>query len=748
MSQDGTQRPSSSVMPETSDYQPPAWDSWSDSPDSYPEPDASGRSRDANPAGWAGDDTAAMSRADITALDEDDDGDDALDGADRPHDSHRFHEAYDLDPTEALPATGEAELDEARPTRRNLRAESDASEDTAQSTFFDQEREPELCVGTVISERYRLEEPKAEGARTASWRAFDQKLSRPVMVHLLNLGTQRNEEVLSAARQAAIATDSRFLRVLDAVGPDGVTLSGNFPDDALGAYIVSEYVPGLNMEELLATGPLSGLEAAWIARELADALAPMHAEALFHQRLSPKTVVVTGTGNVKIVGFLIEEAIRPDPALTSPSSSRAAQQEADVRAIGQLLYASLVNRWPAPQTQADRLHWGLSAAPMDDRGWLTPRQVRAGVSPALDVVCDQVLSEAPRSGALPITTAAELDAALSRVLGSADASADLEHRVRYPTQSPPVTDSLPATDVPRPRSIAATPVAVRRHGGSPSGPAPSGYSASSGYSAAPAAPVSSSQQVSSQHPTPDRGGQPIGSPVSASDTPVPPPATRHRSGVDEARADERGPTPRYWLMALVALVLLSLVAGLIAVGVNNRGEGSEDPSAGTSTSAAPSGPVSHKIAEVTDFDPEADGGNNEERPGEVARAWDKNPKTAWTTLRYLNNPKLGGLKPGVGLLVDLGRPVKVGRVVVTLQGSPTGLQVLVPAKDPTGATAPTDSIKSWRKIAENPKAGARAELRPSSVTETRYVLVYLTSLPSVGDNGYRGAVAEIEVLDR
>lgn len=728
MSQDGTEHSAPSVMPETSDYQPPAWDSWSDSPDSYPEPDASGRSRDANPASWAGDDTAAMSRADITALDEDDDG--------------RAHELDDLEPTEALPATADPKPDEARPTRRNPMAESDSAEGSARARFFDQEREPELCVGTVISERYRLEELKAEGASTASWRAFDQKLSRPVMVHLLNLGAHRNEEVLSAARQAAIATDSRFLRVLDAVGPDGVTLSGNFPDEALGAYIVSEYVPGLNMEELLSTGPLSGLEAAWIARELADALAPMHAEALFHQRLSPNTVVVTGTGNVKIVGFLIEEAIRPDPALTSPSSSRAAQQEADVRAIGQLLYASLVNRWPAPQTQADRLHWGLSAAPMDDRGWLTPRQVRAGVSPALDVVCDQVLSEAPRSGALPITTAAELDAALSRVLGSADASADLEHRVRYPTQSPPVTGSLPATDVPRPRSIAATPVAVRRHGGSPSGPAPSGYSA------APAAQVSSSQQVSSQHPTPDRGGQPLGSPVSASDTPVPPPATRHRSGVDAARADERGPTPRYWLMALVALVLLSLVAGLIAVGVNNRREGTEDPSPGTSTSAAPSGPVSHKIAKVTDFDPEADGGNNEERPGEVARAWDKNPKTAWTTLRYLNNPKLGGLKPGVGLLVDLGRPVQVGRVVVSLQGSPTGLQVLVPAKDPTGATAPTDSIKSWRKIAENPKAGARAELRPSSVTETRYVLVYLTSLPSVGDNGYRGAVAEIEVLDR
>ena len=74
-----------------------------------------------------------------------------------------------------------------------------------------------LPAGTVLASRYRLEELIGESQPTVTWRAFDQVLSRSVLVHLLAPGDPGEDELLTAARKASVATDSRFLRVLDAV---------------------------------------------------------------------------------------------------------------------------------------------------------------------------------------------------------------------------------------------------------------------------------------------------------------------------------------------------------------------------------------------------------------------------------------------------------------------------------------------------------------------------------------------------
>ena len=59
------------------------------------------------------------------------------------------------------------------------------------------------------------------------------------------------------------------------------------------------------------------------------------------------------------------------------------------------------------------------------------------------------------------------------------------------------------------------------------------------------------------------------------------------------------------------------------------------------------------------------------------------------------NPKLGGLKSGVGLLVDLGKPTEVGQVRLTLLGSPTSLQILAaPGATPAAPPAPTAWTRS------------------------------------------------------
>ena len=212
-----------------------------------------------------------------------------------------------------------------------------------------------------------------------------------------------------------MATDSRFLRVLDAV---------QSTDPELGSYIVCEYATGQSLEMILSHGPLSGLEAAWVVREVADALAGVHSLGLYHQRINPDTVIITPTGNVKIVGLLIEAALRPaDGTLVHGADT---PELVDVTDLGRLLYACLVSRWPGGPA------FSLPDAPVLGRRWVTPRQVRAGVSPALDNVCDQILGDPPRHRANPITTAHGVVNALTKVLGSADASGDLERRLQQP----------------------------------------------------------------------------------------------------------------------------------------------------------------------------------------------------------------------------------------------------------------------------------------------------------------------------
>ena len=198
-------------------------------------------------------------------------------------------------------------------------------------------------------------------------------------------------------------------------------------DTAVGSYIVCEYATGQSLQMIVNHGPLSSLEAAWITREVADALAGVHSLGLYHRRLSPETVIITPSGNIKIVGLLIEAALRPGADTALPQAT--SPEQVDVTDLGRLLYASLVCRWPGGPA------FGLPNAPMVGRRWMSPRQVRAGVSPALDNVCDQILGDQPRHHAAPITTASGIVTALTKVLGTADAAPDLERRLRQPIPS-------------------------------------------------------------------------------------------------------------------------------------------------------------------------------------------------------------------------------------------------------------------------------------------------------------------------
>ena len=352
-------------------------------------------------------------------------------------------------------------------------------------------------VGRLLAGRFRLDERLAVLGRTQTWRAHDQVLSRPVLVHLLPSADPQTPSVLQAARRAATATDSRFLRVLDVIedGADG--------EDGT-AYLVYEYAAGQTLAKVLASGPLTGVEAAWVTAEVADALAPLHSQGLFHRHLGPSTVLVTSSGNIKLLSFGVDATGRlPRGGV-----------EDDVAAIGDLLYACLVAHWP----HGDR--FGLPAAPLGPDGRaVPPAEVRTGVAPALNQIQQRIAGSDATFG-VRLVTAQAIAGELQAILGRASAAADLGARLAGPPPQPAPTAATMSSPPPIPT------------------------------------PASNKLYVSSPVPEGEETGDFVAAALDHSErfTPVPPPGPAK-------------PAPRPRLPLLFSALVLVMVVGLVAAAI-------------------------------------------------------------------------------------------------------------------------------------------------------------------------------------
>ncbi|TCO46218.1 serine/threonine protein kinase [Kribbella antiqua] len=541
-----------------------------------------------------------------------------------------------------------------------------------------------VSPGALLAGRYRIAELLAEidGARV--WRAVDEVLSRAVVVDVLPVGDPRTNLLFDAARRAAAAADPRFLRVLDCDMHDGVT------------YCVREWAGGRPLERMLSSGPLTGQQAGWLAREVSEALENLHRTGNAHGSISPSTVVVTDAGAIKVVGLATEAALRS----TGPGSP-----EQDVRALGELLYASLTGRWPGPAPA-----WGLQPAPVEHGRLLSPRQVRAGVPRSLDDISDRLLSDPPRHHAPPITSAAGLSAALSGVVGSShEPPSQMDETVAIARQNGSVDDATQVVPQQTPPALDPTPYQSSN-----------GHEVQSAYSA-PAEPRSRRQ---------------------------PPPPTDN--GYGRRRPPEERKPKGSWggriliLLAVLALLSVIAMAQFLLKGAMNNDQGSGSGGAttapqSTGTTAASGGPA--KIVGAKDFDPPPDG-NGEEHPEDVPNTYDGKQSTTWTTMSYKNKPELGGVKPGVGIIYDLGTATTVSKVAVTLDGDDTSLQIMIP-KDDTSQSPST--VSGWTPVAtKEDQPEGTTTLTPSSPVKTQYVLVWLTKLPKA-DSGYRGEISEVAI---
>ncbi|MEV4010912.1 protein kinase family protein [Nonomuraea angiospora] len=291
--------------------------------------------------------------------------------------------------------------------------------------------------GTRLAERFRLEDRVSESDGATLWKAIDEILARPVAVHTFAPDFPRVHEVVTAARAASRLTDPRLTQVFDAA------------EDDKAAYVVSEWVTGESLTDLLASGPLEPERAAGLVAEAAEALAHAHEAQLYHLCLRPAHLVWTTGNTVKVLGVAV------DAALSGLTTDQPALDDAE--GLGRLLYAGLTGHWPGDEEEG-----GLPAAPMTDGHFCTPRQVTAGVPSYLDTVTVRACLPESRKGQGALASPSDMAEALSGVARPmpipisypstpAVASAshteglDLVHRQQLPVpQSPPPPPRRPA----------------------------------------------------------------------------------------------------------------------------------------------------------------------------------------------------------------------------------------------------------------------------------------------------------------
>ncbi len=192
-----------------------------------------------------------------------------------------------------------------------------------------------------------------------------------------------------------------------------------------------------------------------------------------------------------------------------------------------------------------------------------------------------------------------------------------------------------------------------------------------------------------------------------------------------------------WTLLLVGIAAVLVVIGLsmarrpISIGPLTIGKQPPVASAPESTPAGRPLP----IAAASAYDPYSQDG--QENNANTGKAVDGDPATFWRTETY-TRPNAGNLKPGVGLVVDLGSPRAARTLRITLN-TPGG-QAAVYAADQM-----PDSFAGWQQLAASQALAQQTTLRLPGGPH-RYYLVWFTSLPVAAGGGYRAEVDEVALL--
>ena len=162
--------------------------------------------------------------------------------------------------------------------------------------------------GTILSDRYRLDEEIGRGGMGVVYKAYDQELEIPVAIKLLPPELASSKRAINdLKREAVLAMRLRH---------PGIMALYHFDDSEDVKYLVMELLVGGTIDDRLAEveeGYLSVEEVIDIAQQLASAVDYAHAEKVIHRDIKPNNIFLhekDGVVTPRIMDFGIARQIK------------------------------------------------------------------------------------------------------------------------------------------------------------------------------------------------------------------------------------------------------------------------------------------------------------------------------------------------------------------------------------------------------------------------------------------------------
>jgi hypothetical protein len=221
---------------------------------------------------------------------------------------------------------------------------------------------------------------------------------------------------------------------------------------------------------------------------------------------------------------------------------------------------------------------------------------------------------------------------------------------------------------------------------------------------------------------------------------------------EQPRAPQRGRTrqparrqprqPARVRAAVVSILVLAVMAAVVAAAFQLRKHHSPAASGNTPSSkpiASTAGLLSPLAAQGFDAYNLQDAGNENSQAAQAAI--DGNPGTKWTS-QYYFSPVFGGLKPGSGLMLDMGKPVQLDGLQIQF-GQTKGADVRIEIGN-TNARDPA-TVGALTTVARAADVGGMHRFVVHSHATGQYVLIWFTKLPAMagGSGKYMAEIYNI-----
>ena len=234
-------------------------------------------------------------------------------------------------------------------------------------------KSPHSAKGTTTYDQYMLQQLIGSGAFSKVYRAIERTTGDVVAVKYLRRDCWSDDRAVDS-----LIGEYEILKRLKHPGILNIRGWGTTPRGAL--FLVTDYVPGVNLAEWCLTHHPSPAQIADVVQHVAEAIAIAHAGGVLHCDLKPANVLMRDDGQIILCDFgLARHAADPEEVPRGGTAGflcpeqisdafGAVTEKSDVYGLGGLLYALLAGHPPMsgrdlPETLANVLAMSQPQAP-------------------------------------------------------------------------------------------------------------------------------------------------------------------------------------------------------------------------------------------------------------------------------------------------------------------------------------------------------------------------------------------------